>query len=327
MKNLFLTLTLCLSIYQVQAQRTVNFSGQIKNTNQEEFIYLGLDGSLLPLKVMEDGTFSIDGNIEQNPSFFYFAKISKRGKIEPQTPQIWFENDRIEVIIDWSNKSFQMEDLMPFQSISEKMEALNGNQQFKLILKNPNEMPSLYFADMHKEQISTSDLEEYYKSLNKENKNSIYAKRIENYLSAIKRTPLKKGRTIENFKLPNKNGKYIDVVNNNNKPQVIALFSSGCAYSIASINLLEQLSKLNNDKIEIVSIWDDKNRNTWLNSYQDEKSKITWTNLWDEFGFAETYLNRKISPTFYVINENGELTQILKGYNKKTAKELKRLVE
>jgi hypothetical protein len=32
-------------------------------------------------------------------------------------------------------------------------------------------------------------------------------------------------------------------------------------------------------------------------------------------------------PTFYVINENGELTKILKGYDKKTANELKRLVE
>ncbi|MCU0401687.1 MAG: hypothetical protein MUE75_11900 [Algoriphagus sp.] len=327
MRNLFLTLIFCISIYQVQAQRKVNFSGQIKNTNPKELIYLGLDGSLLSLKVREDGTFSIDENIEQNPSFFFVAKIYENGKIEPQTPHIWFETDRIEVIIDWSNKSFQMENLMPIQSISEKIESLNGNEQFEFILKNPNEIPSLYFADIHKEQISTSELEEYYKSLTKVNKNSIYAKRIENYLSAIKRTPLKKGMIVENFKLPNKNGIYIDVVNKSNKPQVIAFFSSSCAYSIASINLLEQLSKLNNDKIEIVSIWDDKNRNTWLNSYQDEKSKINWTNIWDEFGFAETYLNKKLSPTFYVINENGKLIQILNGYDKKTAKELKRLVE
>jgi hypothetical protein len=279
MKNLFLTLALCLSIYQVQAQITVIFSGQIKNINPGEFIYLGLDEVLLPLKVMADGTFEVEGNIEQHPSFFYFSKISKRGKIENQTPRIWFDTDRIKVILDWSNKSFQTEKLMPFQSISEKIEVLNGNKQFELIKQNPNEIPSLYFAELKKEEISTSDLENYYQSLNQENKNFIYGKRIENYLLALKRSVLKKGETIENFKLPDKSGSYTDVLNDNNRHQVIAMFSSGCAYSIASINLLEQLSKLNNDKIEIVSIWDDKSRNTWLNAYKDEKNKITWTNL------------------------------------------------
>lgn len=327
MKNLFLTLTLCLSIYQVQAQRTVKFIGQIKNTNPGEFIYLGLEEVLLPLKVMEDGTFEVEGNIEQNHSFFYFAKISKRGKIENKTPRIWFEADRIKITLDWSNKSYQTERLMPFQSISENTELLDGYEQFKFILKNPNEIPSLYFADLSKEKYKISDLEEYLDTLSEKSKKSIYAKRIENYLSAIKRPSLKKGKSVENFQLPNEKNEYVDVINGKNKPQVIALFSSGCAYSIASINLLEQLSELNKGKIEIVSIWDDKSKNTWLNSHQDEKSKITWTNLWDEFGFAKTYLNRKMWPTFYVINENGELTKILKGYDKKTAKELKRLVE
>ena len=74
MKNLILTLALCLSMYQVEAQKTVNFSGQIKNANPEELIYLGLEEFLLPLKVMEDGTFTINANIEKSPSFFYLAE-------------------------------------------------------------------------------------------------------------------------------------------------------------------------------------------------------------------------------------------------------------
>lgn len=327
MIKLFLTLILSLSLYQVQAQRTVNVSGQIKNSNPDELIYLGLDENLEPLELVQDGTFSVDVAVQQNPSFFFFAKISEQGKIERQTPQIWFENDSININYDWTSKSFQMNNSMPFQSFSEKIEASKGNEQVELILKNPNEIASLFFADKKKEEITKSDLEDYYKSLNQENKNTIYAKRIENYLSAIKRTPLKKGNPVENFKLPNKDGKYIDVVNDKNKPQVIALFSSGCTYSIASINLLKQLSELNTDKIEIVSIWDDQSRNTWLDTFQDEKSIITWTNLWDEFGFAKTYLDRTMWPTFYIINEKGELSKVLKGYDKNTAKELKRLVE
>ena len=327
MKNLFLMLACFLFLYQVQGQRTVSFRGHIKNINPEESIYLGLDQVLLPLKIREDGTFEVEEHIEQNPSFFFFAIIAKGGKIEHKTPLIWFKADRIKVTLDWSNKSFETMELMPFQSLSEKIEALSEDKQLELIQKNPNEIPSLYFLDAHKEKHKVEVLDTYFDSLNEENKMSVYAKRVANYLAAIKRPALKKGETVENFQLPNKKNELVDVIYGKNKPQLIGLLSSGCAYSIVSLNLLKQLSELNDDSIEIVTIWDDKSKNTWLNSHQDEKSNITWTNLWDEFGFAKTYLNRKIWPTFYIINKNGELTQILMGYDKKTVKELKRLVE
>lgn len=327
MKNSLLILFLFLSIKQVQAQNTINITGEIKNTNPEEIIYIILDGSLIPLKIMQDGNFVINGDIQQIPSFFYFAKVSNRGKIEAQTSRIWFEKEQIKIMVDWSNKTFRNENATSFQSISEKIEVLNVNKNFDFVLKNSNEIPSLYFIDFQKEKISIANLEKYYKSLNEDNKKTIYANRIINYLSAKKRKDLKKGGIFENFKLPNKSGNYIDVVNDKNKIKVIALLSSGCSYSIASIHFLKNLSASNNDKIEIVSIWDDQSKNTWLYSHQDKKDKITWKNLWDEYGFAKTYLNRKMWPTFYVINENGELSQILEGYDKKTVKSLTRLVE
>lgn len=327
MKKLFLTLAFCLSIYQVQAQRTVNFSGQIKNTNPAELIYLGLDGFLLPLRILENGTFSVNGDIQQTPSFVYFAKITKRGKIEQQTPLIWFESDSLEVTLDWSEKSFQIQVLMPFQSTSEKIENLKGKSQIDFILKNPNNIPSLYFANKNKENISISDLEIFSQGVSEENKKTIHYKRIENYVSAKKLKVLKKGQKVEDFKLPNKDGKQVSVINGSNKKRIISLFSSGCLFSVASINLLEQLSELNNDKIELITIWEDPTKETWLNAHQDKKEKITWTNLWDEFGFASTYLNRTMWPIFYVINEEGQLIEIIKGYSKKSAKKLKRIIE
>lgn len=327
MKNLFLTLILCITIYQVQAQKTVNFSGQISNYNSSELIYLGMDEFLLPLKILEDGTFSVDVAIQQNPSFFSFEKISKRGKIERQTPRIWFENDRINLTLDWSNKSFQMEGLMPFQSTSDKIEDLKGKQQIEFILNNPSNIPSLYFANSLKEKISIYDLEKFSQSVSDEYKNSIYLKRIENYVFVKKLKTLKKGEKVKDFKLPDKDDNQISVINRRNKKQLIALFSSGCSFSIASINLLAQFAELNNDKIEMTTIWDDKSKNTWLNTHQDKKSKITWTDLLDEYGFASTYLNTTTWPTFYVIDEEGELTEMFKGYSKKTAKKLRALLE
>lgn len=327
MKQILLTLTLCLVLFESWAQKTINFSGKIKNANPAELIYLGLDGFLLPLEISENGITSVESDIQQSPSFFYFAKISKGGKIEKQTPRIWFEGDRVEVTMDWSDKSFQIPDLMPFQSISEKIDSLKGKSQIEFILENPNTIPGLYFANEKKKNISISDLEIFSQGVNEENKKTIYFKKLETYLSAKKHEPLKKGHKIEDFKLTNTEGEQVSVINGNNKSRIIALFSSGCAYSIASINLLEQLAELKNDKIELVTIWEDPTKKVWLTTHQDKKDKITWTNLWDEYGFASTYLNRTMWPTFYVINEESEFTEIIRGYSKKSLNKLKKIVE
>ncbi|UJP65107.1 thioredoxin domain-containing protein [Mongoliitalea daihaiensis] len=327
MKKVLLILTLCSVLFHAKAQKNVNFSGEIKNFNSAELIYLGLDGFLLPLKVVENGTFSVNGNIPQTPSFVYLAKISKRGKIEKQTPLIWFEGDSLNLTLDWVDKSFEVLDFSPFQSISEHIETLEGKSQIEFILKNPNSIPSLYFAEMNKENMSISDLKIFSQEVSEENKQTIYYKRIENYLSAKNRKALKKGQKVEDFKLPNKEGKQVSVINGNTNKRIISLFSSGCVFSIASIDILEQLSEMNNDNIELITIWEDPTKETWLNAYQDNKEKITWTNLWDEYGFASTYLNRTMWPMFYVINEEGQLTEIIKGYNKKSAKKLKKIVE
>jgi thiol-disulfide isomerase/thioredoxin len=327
MKNLLFSIIFCISIHQVQAQKTINVSGQIENSNSAELIYLGFDGDLIRLNLSSSGGFSVDARIQQSPSFFYFANISKQGKIQQKTPLIWFEKDSLKIILDWSDKSFQMQGSMSFQPTSEKMEALSEKEQIDFALNNPNSIPGLYFVSKNKEKISIHDLEKFSQEVNNEFKNSIDLKRIEYYVTAKKRKTLIKGNTVEDFKLPDKDGELVSVINTSNKKKLIGFFSSGCSYSIASISLLEQLANLNNNKIEMITIWDDQTKDTWLNDNQEKKSKITWTNLWDEYGFATTYLNRTMWPIFYVINEDGELNDVIKGYSKNTAEKLKKLVE
>lgn len=327
MKKLFLTLGLLFAFWDAQAQVAVNISGKIDNLNAAESIYIGIDGRLFPLNPPADGTFSVDVNISQYPSFFYLAHITKGGKIEQKTPLIWFEGDSVQISKDWSDQSYQMQGLLPFQANSEKIEALKGKDQFDFILANPINLPGLYFVEKQKENTDIADLERFTLLVKEEHRNSAYVKRIESYIAAKKLDNIKIGSKVEDFTLPDKDGNQVSVIQPNNKTTLIALFSSGCAYSVASIGILEKVADLNNDKIEIITIWDDSSQEIWLNTHKDEKEKISWTNLWDEFGFASTYLNRKMWPTFYVINAEGELTDIINGYSKKTANTLKELVE
>ena len=302
MKNILLTLTLGLILSQSQAQKSINFSGKIKNFNTADSIYLGLDGNvIMQLKLQANGTFSTNANIQQTPSFFYFAKISKKGKIEQQTPRIWFDKDSMEVNIDWLDKSFQIPNTLLYQSISEKIETLEGNRQTEFLLSNPISTPILYFINRNKENISISDLEIFAQRVEKSYQNTIYFKSIASYISAKKRKPIRIGDKVEDFKLTEKDGNQVSVINANENTKLITIFSSGCFYSISSIGLLEQLKKVNDNKIEIISIWADETKDAWLNAYIDQKNKITWTNVWDEYGFASTYFNNTSWPTFYVI--------------------------
>lgn len=327
MKKLFLTFILLIAFCQAQAQIAVNISGKIENLNTTESIYLGIDGRLFPLNPPADGTFSLDISISEIPSSFYLAHIPKSGKIEQKTPLIWFESDSVQITKDWSDQSYQMQGLLPFQATSEKIEALEGKEQFEFILANTLEYPSLYFAEKQKENTDIADLERFTQLVKEEQRNSSYYKRIENYIAAKKRDEIKIGGKVEDFSLPSKDGKQVSVINSNNKTTLIALFSSGCAYSVASIGILEKVAAMNNGKIEMITIWEDSSQEIWLNTQKEEKEKITWTNLWDEYGFASTYLNRKMWPTFFVINAEGELEEILRGYSQKTSNRLKELVE
>jgi hypothetical protein len=327
MKKVFLTLNLLLTVWWAKAQVVANISGQIDNLNAEETIYLGVDGRLFPLKLPADGTFSFDVSISEIPSSFYLAHIPKSGKIEQKTPLIWFDSDSIQITKDWADQSYQMQGLLPFQATSEKIEALNGKDQFEFILANPIDIPSLYFAERQKENTDIADLERFTQLVKEEHRNSAYVKRIESYIAAKKRNPVKIGSKVENFTLPDKESNQVSVISPNNKTTLIALFSSGCAFSVASIGMLEKVAAMNNDKIEMITIWEDSSREIWLNTHKDEKEKITWTNLWDEFDFASTYMGKKMWPTFYVINAEGELEDIIRGYSQKTSNRLKALVE
>jgi peroxiredoxin len=327
MKEIILTLTLGLILSQSQAQKSINFSGQIKNLKTAESIYLGLGRTLIQLKLLEDGSFSINASIQQIPSFFFFAKLSKNGKVEHQTPRIWFDKDSIEVNFDWLDKSFQIPSKMPYQSMSEKIETLKGDKQTEFILNNPINIPILYFLNENKDKISISNLEAFCQKVDEIYQSSIYFKELTNYISAKKRKPIKIGSIVEDFTLPNKDGTQVSVVNKGAKTTLITIFSSSCYSSITSISLLEQLAKINNGKIEIITIWADDTRDSWLNLDSDQKNKITWTNIWDEYRFASTYLKNTGWPTFYVINAEGRLMDIFHNYSQKTANKLKDLTK
>jgi hypothetical protein len=334
MKKLLLIVLLINAICQLKAQNDVNIKLTIEEFNQEESIYLEIGSSRYRLNITENGASSIDASVEQLPTFIKIITISERGKIEPQLPQIWIDSDSISLKINWPEKSFEMLSMLAIQKHSETISSLKGKKQIDYLLSNPDNMPSLYFMDRNlsfndkaDSQITVADLEKFLSNISPKNKKSSYYKRIENYVAARKLRPVKVGKQLAAFSLPDKNGEAYELLSESNKPKIIALLLSGCRFSIGSIQLLEQVHRLSDGQIELITVWSNEGPESWLNTNKAEKEKITWVNLYDEFNFAGSYLKTITYPTFYVVDADGVLVDIWRGYSEKTAKKMKKLKE
>lgn len=175
--------------------------------------------------------------------------------------------------------------------------------------------------------MATQDLLKFLDELKEPFISSPYFLKTQSYSIAKSREPVKIGRLVEDFALPDKTGDLQSVLKNKDKTKLVALFSSGCSYSIASIDLLALLNALNTDKIEIISIWHDPDEHSWIHMHADKKEKINWINLLDQYGFTSTYFDNEISPEFFVIDLDGVLVDKFNGYNEKTANKLRALLQ
>ncbi len=314
-------------MWPAHAQQAVYLSGKVKNAHPTTPIYITLGGVLELLSISEAGAFSLQATVQQLPAVFYFGTVSKKKRLEWQTAGIWFDQDTVEIEIDWLDKAIQKYDPVPFQPLSEKMEKFADQKQMEFILKHPDQLPAVYFVEREKKSLSVADLDSFLQKISPEHKTSIYAKRIEQYVAARKRSPAKIGHVLEDFSLPDKAGNQVSVIQQNGKPKLITFFSSGCLHSIARIAVVEAFARKNSDKVEIVTLWTDRNKAAWLTEHAAEKSKMYWPSLRDEYGFASTYFNNTGTPTFYVIDREGKLIDVFRDFNQKAVNRVLSMIE
>jgi thiol-disulfide isomerase/thioredoxin len=323
MKRILQLLILILFTHSISAQTNVHINGQLVNHKPNYQYYIGTGEVLIPIDVNIDGSFEIDVNYNALPNVFSLNGLTSKYKLQKFTSTFWLINDSINANIDVERGAVELNHTAEYQNFSEQLEKLSKRKRKKKVLANINALPSLYFLDNDKERYSRNELANVLSKINPDMKELVYVKRIENYLEAKSKPKVKVGRQLDSFSLPDKNNRLTDVIVNNGKPTLLVFVSTGCGYSMASISFLETFYKKNGNSVNLITIWDDATKNTWLNYKVEVKSKIIWTDLWDEFGFASTYFGNNTWPTFYIVNKNGVLQNEFKGINEKTIEKIK----
>lgn len=322
MKNIFLLILLLLFFLEVNAQVNVEIKGKVINSSED--IRLRSEGILRLLNLDENGEFNVTLTVESLPTYFSIATLSGRGKISNQIPTIWVDEKQFVIEIDLAKKSYKTDQKTKYQDLSEKIENANIKTQLALISESPNQPPAMYFLEKNKEKVSSEFLGAY---LNKLNSASKYAQYIQHYDSAKQLNSVGVNSIIKNFPLKNKNLEYEDVIVKNGKKKLIGLMSSSCYFSMSSIPFLVQVHANGHEKLDVITIWDDVSYEIWQNRNPELKAKITWKNLWDEYEFAVNYFNRTLTPTFFIVDENGKIEKKLTGFDNKTMKHIKTLVD
>lgn len=210
-----------------------------------------------------------------------------------------------------------------FQKASETIERSGKRKKLKLIKQNIDKAQALYLLNEVKQKYNKHQLHELALLIPDSLRQNHDAQQILGYLKAKNQPKLKKGGTLANFSLPDKDQKQTPLFKNNGNYTIISLLESGCPYSIKAIEIMSDLYRDKNQPVDFVTIFTDKTYEDWQNHRADIKSKITWPNLWDSDEFIETHLGLTMVPTFYVIDANRKVTAILKGLNEKTIDAIK----
>ncbi|MBE9466787.1 MAG: redoxin domain-containing protein [Bacteroidetes bacterium] len=320
--NKIFTITFFLFVVLSNSFSQTKIKGEILGENKR--IYLSTESSLIPLTI-ENHKFSLEVEKGKSPISISFALISKKGKISYLTPKIWMDSDSVNIKLDFSNEQvkYEIDNRYIFQNLSEKIEKSDKKDQIKLIRNNLDKYPALFFLYKKMEDVNIKVLSSLYTLILERNKLCFYAQRIKGYIDAKKLKTPKKGKQFESFRLEDKNGKIINIYNQSEKYKLLAFMSSACYYSLSSLSELSELYEKYNTEIEFITIWNDKKKNTWQNYKAKLKSVVVWTDLWDKTNFAHTYFDITISPSFILVNKEGVIIKIIRGFD---CEKLKRTV-
>jgi hypothetical protein len=285
------------------------------------------EGGMVP--VGPEITFSQSMLFSELPTTVQFYAVSRKGRINNLTPKIWVDQQDVHLQLEYllTSAQWQIDNPYQYQQFSEQIEQASKNEKLKLIGENLDKLPAIYFLEADKKKYPLEVVRDLFQKIPIETSNSIYAKRLEVYLSAKSIKSPKIGDKIKNIELINSNNERQQLFQSHHKPKLLVLMNSESAYSLSTISLLSQFHELVKEEYEIVTVWSDKSFDRWQNFRADLKANIKWTNLLDLYGEAFHYFDEDLTPTFFVINPDGTFERKFRGYNKRVVSQLKSLSE
>ncbi|WP_081212520.1 TlpA disulfide reductase family protein [Salegentibacter sediminis] len=181
------------------------------------------------------------------------------------------------------------------------------------ISENINSDYALSQLVLYKTEFPKPFIRKQIANLNTDFENSEYAKVLKTYLE---NEPLKEGDKFYDFTAENQNGNKVTFSNFfKDKYVLLEFYSPYCSWCLKAVPEIKKLSKEQNEKLEIVTVNVDKNKEDWLKNYKS--NNLSWTSVCDEKGrYSDIFTKYRVfaTPTYYLFDKNGIVLKKWNGY-------------
>ena len=212
----------------------------------------------------------------------------------------------------WAKKFSQPKIKMKWdRKYAEAKDSLRA-RAWRYVQLHPNSHNSLYVLRDQLRDRSQEEIAEVFQKVSPEMKASHFATPIKVYLE---KGVVKVGDPILDFKGQDSEGNEVSLSSFGEEYMLLSMMSSGCPISRASNEGLKELNQ-QQDSIQIVSYYVDRNKEKWLNSHK--VSGGDWASIWDGKGaFGETYVRygQPGFPTFFLIGPDKKILAKWTGYS------------
>ncbi|MCH7414091.1 TlpA family protein disulfide reductase [Belliella sp. R4-6] len=241
-------------------------------------------------------------------------KVTKRGTIlgrksfwiVPGEYTITGTVDPFQINIDPVNEYQKLQDQISLaRNLDSKLEIIESNLGSLVSLANLNSISN---------QLETDVLESLIEKIPTSFHENLSYQQLESDLLKREFSKSGKGEMFTAFDLEDKKGEIVYLEDLKGKPTLIEFTFSGCAGCIKALPELREVHDLYEGKLNVISIYSDKTKETFENNNPIYKKElITWLSLWDPTNFVSTINQINTYPTFILLNENGEVIDQFQG--------------
>ena len=292
---------------------------------QETIITFKIDGKLtgrdfVAINFAQKGyqnSEGIQGELKatlQRPGQIEFFHIKGSGKILGKR-DFWVGEGAYTITGSIEDLStFKIDKEHEYNQISKQIQEAEGDVKKDLILQNLEKEVAVLEFVAHKSLFSTEEINQALDTMPEEMKELNFFKRFMAESDLQYDGKVKADEMSLEFVLESRQGPPVSFSDYAGKYRLLEFSFSGCKPCIEALPEIKEIHSRFGADLEVISIWNDQSKDTWLNSSKKYKEMITWTDLWDESGYVTKLYQIDVWPTYMLVAPDGNIEQIWKGY-------------
>jgi thiol-disulfide isomerase/thioredoxin len=268
---------------------SVMYQGEVAGPKTLDILVISRSGKLLVNKMLwaGPGTYHLRGSLA-----------------EPATLGLWPEH--------------------PYQAIQRALEGPFSKETADLIAEHFDKEVVQTWLASRVPFLSADALHTIFGKLSEEQRSQQAGLRISSRLEDSRLPAPKVGEPMRDFQAEDKEGNIVSISDFAGKYLLLDFSSAGCVPCLLAFPELAEIRKEHGDELAVVSVWNDKTREIWINWAANHKEQITWVDLWDSVGVGFNKYKIDQYPVYYFINPQGQIVDVMKGYRQGKLKKMVR---